>query len=559
MNTIDFSDLSGRITEILYEYLKTVSITATDSERSVEPFFTDFFARMPYYREHPECFGLYPIPDDPLERRVCWALRRGEGRSCVCFVHHYDTVGTADFKNLRHLAFSPDELERELLRISDSLTEEAAEDLRSGRFLFGQGSCDMKGGGSIQLALMEQFAAMPDFKGNVLLIAVPDEENLSAGMCGAVGLLRQLQKDFGLDYKLMINSEPHQRKEPQKGIFSFGSIGKMMAFVDVRGSMSHAGKVFEGLNPVNVLAEIVRNTELQMSLADTVDRECAPPPTWLYLKDSKTVYDVSMPLHARGCLSVLNLSMTPQGLLTQLEDICRGSFERVIEDMNRAWERFCGAVQRPYAPLPWKSCVCTFDELRMEAEKCGGDDFCRAYREKTATLRDAFRRAELSIIDCNFALLDFVYDYVNQDMPRVVFGLVPPYYPSACNLPFEAQDRQIAKLFDTLAGFARESFGQEYSREYFFTGISDLSYTSLTDPVGTRRALERSMPLFGLGYDLPLEDIHTLSMPSVNIGPWGKDFHKLTERVLLEDLKERTPQLVHRAVFYMLKEEQPCS
>lgn len=557
MNPIDFSALSGRISEILYEYLNTVSITATDSERSVEPFFTDFFARLPYYREHPEYYGLHPIPDDPLERRVCWALRRGEGHSCVCFVHHYDTVGTADFKNLRRFAFSPDELERELQRICDSLGTEAAEDLRSGRFLFGQGSCDMKGGGSIQLALMEQYAAMPEFKGNVLLLAVPDEENLSAGMRGAVGLLRRLQKDFGLDYKLMINSEPHQRKEPQTGVFSFGSIGKMMAFVDVRGAISHAGKVFEGLNPVNILAETVRNTELQMSLADTVGCECAPPPTWLYLKDSKTAYDVSMPLHARGCLSVLNLSMTPQALLTQLEDICRSSFDRVIADMNRAWERFCGATQRPYAPLPWKSRVCTFDELRREAETCSGEAFRKAYSEKTAALSDAFRRGERSIIDCNFDLLDFVYDYVNQDAPRIVYGLVPPYYPSACNLSFEAEDRKIAQLYGTLAGFARESFGQDYSREYFFTGISDLSYSSLSAPAAIRTALERSMPLFGLGYDLPLEDIHALSMPSVNIGPWGKDFHKLTERVLLEDLKVRTPRLIHRAVSYMLEEDPP--
>ena len=30
-------------------------------------------------------------------------------------------------------------------------------------------------------------------------------------------------------------------------------------------------------------------------------------------------------------------------------------------------------------------------------------------------------------------------------------------------------------------------------------------------------------------------------MAGINIGPWGKDFHKLTERVYKEDLYERTP------------------
>ena len=37
-------------------------------------------------------------------------------------------------------------------------------------------------------------------------------------------------------------------------------------------------------------------------------------------------------------------------------------------------------------------------------------------------------------------------------------------------------------------------------------------------------------------------------MACVNIGPWGKDFHKLTERVYKEDLYERTPEILDFAV-----------
>ena len=33
-------------------------------------------------------------------------------------------------------------------------------------------------------------------------------------------------------------------------------------------------------------------------------------------------------------------------------------------------------------------------------------------------------------------------------------------------------------------------------------------------------------------------------MPCVNIGPWGKDLHKLTERVYKVDLLNRTPRLI---------------
>ena len=92
-------------------------------------------------------------------------------------------------------------------------------------------------------------------------------------------------------------------------------MGKMMPFVYVRGFLSHAGKVFEGLNPVSVLSEIVAKTEVNMDFADVVDGEAAPPPTWLYQKDSKDRYDVSMPLSAQGCFSVLTLKQTPAELL----------------------------------------------------------------------------------------------------------------------------------------------------------------------------------------------------------------------------------------------------
>ena len=43
-----------------------------------------------------------------------------------------------------------------------------------------------------------------------------------------------------------------------------------------------------------------------------------------------------------------------------------------------------------------------------------------------------------------------------------------------------------------------------------------------------------------------------IAMPCMNIGPWGKDFHKITERVCKEDLYERTPRIINKAVSLIL-------
>jgi arginine utilization protein RocB len=49
-------------------------------------------------------------------------------------------------------------------------------------------------------------------------------------------------------------------------------------------------------------------------------------------------------------------------------------------------------------------------------------------------------------------------------------------------------------------------------------------------------------------YSIPFIDIERSAMPCINIGPWGKDFHKLSERVLKEDLFKRTPAMLLHAI-----------
>ena len=53
-------------------------------------------------------------------------------------------------------------------------------------------------------------------------------------------------------------------------------------------------------------------------------------------------------------------------------------------------------------------------------------------------------------------------------------------------------------------------------------------------------------------YDIPFEEIKKISMAGINIGPWGKDFHKLTERVLMENLYDRTPHILDHAITILL-------
>ena len=545
-------DLQQSIHDILYGYVKADSTSNTPNEKKAERFFLQHFAAQPYFQAHPDLLGAYPIPNDPLGRAAVWAMVRGKGPDTVVLIHHNDVVSVEDYKLLREYAYSPDELNEKLWEIRDSLSPEAERDLESGGWLFGRGVCDMKGGGAIQMALLSEYAKERDFQGNVIVLGVPDEENLSAGMRAGVELLCGLQEKYGLRYRLMINSEPHQRKSPDEVVFSYGSIGKVMPFVYVRGCLAHAGKVFEGLNPVNIMSEIVRRTEVNMELSDAVGSEAAPPPTWLYLHENKTAYDVSMPLAVNGCLSVLTCNRYPADVMRALRRICEQAFDAVLADMERNHAVFLQKTRRPQSPLPWKTRVVDFGELCREAVEAHGAAFESAYRAELQRLGREVREGGVSLISANFKLVDLVYDYIDDLSPRVVIGLVPPYYPNVSNATHYADDPFAARLHETLSGFALREFGQRCTKELFYTGISDLSYSCVTDAEEIARELENSMPFYPSLYQLPLSAIERISMPCVNIGPWGKDFHKLTERVLKEDLYIRTPRIADFAVRHAL-------
>lgn len=546
-------DIGQEIKEILYGYVKAESISNTQAEKEAENYFLAYFERQAYFRKNKDFYGAWPIEGDPYGRAAVWAMVKGEGADTVVLIHHNDVVTVEDFKLLKDYAFSPDELAEKLLEIKDSLAEEARNDLESGDFLFGRGVCDMKGGGAIQMALLSAYSRRETFKGNVIVLGVPDEENLSAGMRAGVVLLAELQKKYGLRYQLMINSEPHQRKSPAEGVFSFGSIGKLMPYVYVRGCLAHAGKVFEGLNPANVMSEIVRRTEVNMELSDVVGSEAAPPPTWLYLRENKISYDVSMPLTINGCLSVLTLNQSPGSVMNKVRHLCEAAFDAVIGDMNKNYVAFLKATGQEVKKLPWKTKVVDFGELYAEAADAHGTVFQRAYEEKIREIGEKIHGGSASLIISNFELVDFVYDYIDDLSPRVVIGLMPPYYPNVSNIiAYEKEDDRIKDLYNVLNHFTETAYGQSYGREYYYTGISDLSYSSLADGNKISQSLRKTMPFFESIYHLPLAEIEQISMPCVNIGPWGKDFHKLTERVYKEDLYERTPAILDLAIRQIL-------
>jgi arginine utilization protein RocB len=337
----------------------------------------------------------------------------------------------------------------------------------------------------------------------------------------------------------MLNSEPHQRKDPAVAMLSEGSVGKILPFVYVRGALAHAGQIFGGLNPVNLLSEVVRRIELNVDFCDARGAEVMPPPTCLFMKDSKDRYDVSIPRSAFACFNMLTLGRTPEALLTQLEALCQAAVGRVLEDLARNHGRYRTLLGEAPAPLPWSVPVLRFDQLRGSGPGAA---------EASARVRAGARTMPQGTWEVVEALLD----QAGTQTPAVVIGFVPPYYPSVTNADFGDPGHRAMALADHLIRFAGSAMGQACAKELFYGGISDLSYASIQQGEELERALLPNMPLHGPGYAVPFATIRRTAMPCINIGPWGKDFHRLSERVHRDDLLVAAPRLIWEAVRFML-------
>ncbi|HOD23914.1 MAG TPA: hypothetical protein PKK83_16575, partial [Polyangiaceae bacterium] len=83
--------------------------------------------------------------------------------------------------------------------------------------------------------------------------------------------------------------------------------------------------------------------------------------------------------------------------------------------------------------------------------------------------------------------------------------------------------------------------------------ISDLSYASAPRDPSAIEALQANMPGFGTKYVLPLKEMQDLNLPVINIGPFGKDAHRYTERLEKQYSFDIVPGLVRETIIKLLQ------
>ncbi len=534
------------------ELTRIPSTVESDGELEIAWHLFNKLKEEPYFVEHSD--QLFFQKCDGLDKRhnVIAYVKGGDGhyKNTVILLGHIDTVGIEDYRDLQHIANNPPALEEAFKHME--LPSETKKDLESGEWVFGRGIFDMKCGVAANLSHTLEAARNPElFKGNIIFLAVPDEEGNSAGMLSSLKLLNEIRKKDGLEYTAVLDTDyMTSRYEGDENRYIYvGTIGKLLPTFYIVGKETHVGQSFGGLDPNELSSELVREINLSQDLCDVADGEVTVPPITLKQRDLKTDYSVQIAKAAHLYFNYATHGSEPDEVMAKLVEKAEKAFGTVVERLNKNYKAYCEMSEIPFQPLPWKPKVYTFDTLfRKIAEESG----YKLHQRITALKR----RLDPETMDGRAYSLAIVEEVakMNQDPdPMIIVYFAPPYYP---HMYINGKDEREQKLLDALEYSAEKvqpKISEPLKVRKFYPYISDLSFCSITENQATIEKLITNMPAWPDKYELPIDDMRQFDVPVANIGPFGKDAHQFTERLHKPFSFNVMPELLFETVNYLLE------
>lgn len=525
-----------QLVDLLCNLVSIPSITGSSAEKDLPGYVVDQLRTLPYYQANPDHVRANPTEDG---RHFVTALVKKEGvRDTVILVSHFDVVDVEDYGAWMKHAFDPKTLTPLFLQNQADMPADVQQDIRTGNWLFGRGTMDMKCGLTLHMSMIEQ-AIAGEFDGNILLLTVPDEEVNSVGMRAAVPALLKIAEEFDLSYTTVLNSEPMFTRYPgdTNTYLYTGSIGKVLPGFLCYGKETHVGEPFAGLNGNYMASQITCELELNTSFCEVVEGEASPPPTNLIQKDLKKEYSVQIPHRAVTLFNLFLLEKQMEDVVEPLLESARNVAERMKQNYLKHASQFANFA--PFSPRDLSISVMTYEELYAYAKKTYGEEKLRQLEADVIA-----NRGDKDDRDTTIELVDQLAILCKELSPMMILFFAPPFYPavSSRNHPL------IQQTMEEMKAYARDQHQVNLVKQNYFGGISDLSYVGLQYPAASMKPLVANMPLWDNGYSIPLQELEAFDVPVMNLGPVGRDAHQWTERLdvdyAFDTLKDMLPRCI---------------
>ncbi len=513
------------------------SVTGTASEALCADAITAMLARIDYFAAHPQHLRKYPVPGAPEGRTNVLGLIKGTGRRTVVLAGHFDVVTVENYFALAALAYQPEALSDAMIETLEASGEapHVLDDLRSGAFLPGRGLLDMKSGLAAALLALEDFAARPERVGNLVFLAVPDEENQSAGMRAAGPQLRALSEEHDLDLALLINLDALQDEGVGEAgqVVGLGCVGKHLVTALVVGREAHACYPFTGVNAAYLAAALVAEIEAHPALAERVGGQPLAPPAVLVARDLKQAYDVTTPERCWCAWNVLVYERSARDVIETFRTITAEVAEAALQRLARRADETSLAFPFERDAVQ----VTTYLELHQAACVAGGAAYLA---ERDVLARQLADDLTTRMPDKARQLTELACDRAGLKGPAIVIGFGSLSYP-----PVPSLSRCGHASLEQVVRDSVERVSVRHGTSVAFVEalpiICDMSFACVPNPDDQRHATQNN-PLWGeiLSWDTG----GAVEIPSINIGPWGRDYHHRFERANVRYAFDILPDLV---------------
>lgn len=178
--------------------------------------------------------------------------------------------------------------------------------------------------------------------------------------------------------------------------------------------------------------------------------------------------------------------------------------------------------------------------MQLCAEKKGFENFVLKMNDRA---REDLKKGK-SYQDITIDNVQKVLEFYDKKDAIVVLAIAPPYYPSMNCRNLEGSAVSIEKVIEVYRDFLKSNYDYTLRVEEFFMGICDISYCALEREPKEYEAVIESMAVPKDLYHIDFEKLKTINVPGINLGPWGKDLHKLTERVFEKDMLDTVPEFL---------------
>ncbi|MCF3942901.1 M20/M25/M40 family metallo-hydrolase [Oceanobacillus alkalisoli] len=525
-----------QLEDLLCEVVSWDSRTRTEGEIQFAEKIKGKLLELEYFRENPD---LIQFHDAGNKRNAVTALYKQENvKKTIVLISHFDTVHITEFGVLGNLAFQPRELTKKFREMLDSLPEGVRSDVTSGDYLFGRGTMDMKMGIVLHLHLLEQ-AIHENWPINLLLVTVPDEEVNSSGMLAAVKGLVNIQERYDLEYTLFLNSEPsfsmHSQDE-QYYIYS-GTIGKIMPSALFYGRETHAGEPLQGINAHYMASFLTKKMEYNQAFSEEVYGERTPLPVCLKTYDLKADYSTQTSNHVAALYNVFLMKRNAKETLASFREVATEAMEECAEEYKLILAREENSEEH------FNIGVWEYEELLNYARDKLGKEKTEAIIKETVALRGLDQR-EISMKIC-----DQMMTHCQEIAPACILFFAPPYYPAINSSRDPIVQHKIALAKQLL----QDHFDVSAKQVHYFNGICDLSYVNYDKQDHGWQAYKNNTPVWNHLYTIPFDEMQKLQAPVLNIGPFGKDAHKLTERLHKQSAFVHMPFVLRKIVESMFE------